>query len=381
VSRLLAALGAFTLAALLAAGCGRDKEVAEQRIIGDTVTVYSSTPQTGPLARVGRDLVLAEKLALFEAGGAAGEYEVAYVSLDASDARTGETSARRVAAAAREAIEDRQTVAYLGEVAPGASVTSLPLVNAAGMVQLTLLDTSAAISEPGAPGRPERLYPSGEPTLGRLVPDDREQARALAALARRRGARRVAIAGDGGAPSDDLAARVERELRAAGVRVVARERLGAGPGASPAAVARRVRAARPGALVYTGGRGPAGDDLLRTVRARAPRIALLASDRLALAPPRVRGLLLTAIAPPDGPEARAFAERFRARYGRAPHPYAVLGYDAMKVVLRAIDRAGPRADSRRTVRREALRLLGEPRGGFAAFRPGGGRLVRVGPAL
>jgi branched-chain amino acid transport system substrate-binding protein len=36
---------------------------------------------------------------------------------------------------------------------------------------------------------------------------------------------------------------------------------------------------------------------------------------------------------------RAFFERFRARTGRAPHAYAIFGYEAMAVVLDAIDRA------------------------------------------
>src|SRR4051812_21394008 len=121
-----APLAALLAAALLALpACGSDDGVKESRIIGDSVTVYSSLPLSGPLAPVSRDIVLGEKLALREARGRAGIYDVGYVSLDSADPETGRWDAGRVAANARKAITDRQTVAYLGELEPGASAISL----------------------------------------------------------------------------------------------------------------------------------------------------------------------------------------------------------------------------------------------------------------
>src|SRR3712207_3144785 len=110
--RRLAALLVIALAGL--AACGRDEGVQESRIIGDSLTVYSSLPLTGPLARVSRDVVRAEKLALREARGRAGLYNVGYVSLDSADPETGQWDPGRVAANARKAVQDRQTIAYLG---------------------------------------------------------------------------------------------------------------------------------------------------------------------------------------------------------------------------------------------------------------------------
>ena len=46
--------------------------------------MYSSLPLSGPLAPVSRDVVRAEKLALKEAGGRSGAYNVSFVSLDSS---------------------------------------------------------------------------------------------------------------------------------------------------------------------------------------------------------------------------------------------------------------------------------------------------------
>jgi ABC-type branched-subunit amino acid transport system substrate-binding protein len=220
MARRLAALLLVLCAPALAA-CGSKSPDAASEITGDAVTVYSSLPLTGPLAPAGRDLVKAEKLALLEAGGRVGDVAVGYVSLDSADPRTGGASPDRVAANARAAIQDRQTIAYLGELEAGASATSLPVLNAGGIAQVSPGDTDPALTG-------ERFAPSGVPTFARVA---------------------------------------------------------------------------------------------RPSRARAA----------------------------------AFARRFESAFGRRPHPRAVLGYDAMRLVLRAMTAAGDGKARRRVVAREVLR--------------------------
>src|SRR5918997_670007 len=193
LGRTPASLAALAIAVALT-GCGSSERTEESRIIGDALTVYSSLPQTGPLAPVSRDIVRAQKLALEEAGGRAGEYRVSYVSLDSADPKTGRWSPRKVAANARTAVEDLQTIAYLGELEPGASAISVPILNEGGMLQVSPGDTFAGLTEPGAPGEPEKYYPSGKRTFARMVPPDTEQVDELMRLLRRRGATRVALA-------------------------------------------------------------------------------------------------------------------------------------------------------------------------------------------
>src|SRR5688500_17962587 len=106
---------------LATAACGRDDGVEETRIIGDSLTVYSSQPLQGPLARVSRDVVRAEKLALRDAGGRAGAYNVNFVSLDSADPETGRSDPGRVASNARRAVQTPNTIAYLGELESGTS--------------------------------------------------------------------------------------------------------------------------------------------------------------------------------------------------------------------------------------------------------------------
>lgn len=376
---------AALLIALALGGCGQSERAEEARIAGDALTVYSSLPQSGPLAPVSRDIVRAEKLALDEAGGRAGDFRVSYVSLDSADPRTGVWSPDRVAANARMAVEDLQTIAYLGELEAGASAVSLPILNEGGMLQVSPGDTFAGLTERGgAPGEPDRYYPSGRRTFARLVPPDREQVEQLVQLMRRRGVRRAWLADDRQAAARALIDRLSDRLRAVGVEVVDHQRLNP-RGEVPEDLGRDVHEDRADAFVYGGAYRPFAVQVLRAVHAGAPRAALYAADGLTLAPalPAAAAatadrLVMTGVAPRRDP---GFARRFRARYGHEPDRRAVLGYAAMRVVLRAIERAGSDASSRPAVIAEALRLAGEPPASFAVFRIRNGHLVRGAPEL
>jgi len=376
----------LTITLLLAAalaGCGGDDPV-ESRIGGDALSVYSSLPLNGPLAPVSRDIVAAEKLALYEAGGMVGDFKVAYTSLDSSDPKTGRWAPDRVAANARKAVEDRQTIAYLGELENGASAISLPILNEAGILQVSPRDTFGGLTGPGNRGEPEKYYPSGQRTFTRLVPGDQRQAEDLVAAMRDARVRRLVVADDRELAGTSMGDRVTRAAERAGVQVVDRLRLDAGDDV-PDDLGRDVRRQRPDGFFYAGRYSDFALDVLDRVHAAAPRLRLYAPDDLAIAPqlaartgPAADRLLLTAIAPPAGPSARTFARRFRAAYGREPDRQAILGYDAMRLVLRAIGDAGAEADSRRVVTTKALAALTAPPAGFARFRVDGNRLVPVG---
>jgi branched-chain amino acid transport system substrate-binding protein len=60
-------------------------------------------------------------------------------------------------------------------------------------------------------------------------------------------------------------------------------------------------------------------------------------------------LVSSAPRPSSTPELRRFEQRFEEQYGRAPGPYAAVGYEAMRSMLDAIARAGDRASERQAV--------------------------------
>jgi branched-chain amino acid transport system substrate-binding protein len=386
------ALTLLAASAVLAA-CGDDDPETESLIVGDTLTVYSSLPLRGPYAEVSRDLVLAEKLALKEAGGRAGDYSVSYVSLDSADPETGRWTPGRVASNARKAVQDRQTIAYLGELETGASAISVPILNEGGILQLSPRDTFGGLTARGARGEPEKYYPSGMRTFGRLVPGDDEQARELVAAMRSDGVRRMMLADDRELAGTSLGDRLTRLARGAGIEIVDRERLDPDDDAEdgievPDGLGREVRRERADAFMYAGAYRPFAVEVLKAVHAENPRVGLYGADDLALAPelPEKAGaagrqLLLTGVRAPRGSEASEFARRFEREFGREPHPQAVLGYQAMRIVLDAVSRSGPDAKSRRRVIREALQQAGSPRTRFGRFRVEGNRLIPIAPQM
>jgi branched-chain amino acid transport system substrate-binding protein len=379
----LPVLLAVALATALLSACSTDEQTAETLISGDTLTVYSSLPLTGPLAPVSRDIVRAEKLALAEAGGRTGAFSVAYVSMNSAAAKTGQWDPAIVAANARRAVSDRQTIAYLGEAESGASAISVPLLNSAGMLQVSPLDSYAGLTVRGEHGEPEKYYPSGRRTFGRVVAADDVQARVMASSIRRAPLRSVVIADDRQLAGVDLGDRVAAELERGGVRVAERLSLDAGDDV-PEDLADTLAEHRADAFVYTGEHAPFGVELLRAAHAAAPRLRLFAGDDVAMLPRLGRRLGATAgrvvVTAPDlpaGPEAVAFRRTFTRTYGHAPAREAILGYEAMRRVLAAVDRVGDRASSRRAVIAEALGVQTAPSAGFASYEVTIDRVVRL----
>src|SRR5438045_8067065 len=140
-------------------------------------------------------MVNGERLALSQAGGRAGRFRVGYVSLDDSDPRTGRLDPGVTAANAKIAAQDTSTIAYIGEYSSVAPAVALPLINAAGILQVSPGSPYVGLTSSLDAGQyePQRFYPSGRRTFGRLQPGDPAQAAAQAALMRALGMRSVYV--------------------------------------------------------------------------------------------------------------------------------------------------------------------------------------------
>jgi branched-chain amino acid transport system substrate-binding protein len=369
----------LAVAALLA-GCGTKEDIRRGgTVLGETLTVYSSLPE--PSRGAAHDIVDGEKLALAQAQGRAAAYKVNYSSLDEGAGDPAEASAR-VAGVARQELLDTQTIAVIGSLDSEAAMSSIPLLNAGGILQVSPGSGYAGFTERVAPGEPERWFPAGRTTFARIVGDDRAQAGAMLAAG---GARRVVIEAEATPTARALAGELRRAAAGAGVRIVE-------------------DAARAGAVLYAGEDPENAAGVADGIAREAPRARVVLPDavtragveqRLQAGAARRAVLVSSAPEPGSTPDLRRFEAVFRQRFGRAPGPYAAVGHAAMHSVLDAITRAGPRAGSRQAVidaffRRPALAtVLGpvrfRPSGAiatarFSAYRLRGGRRVyrRVG---
>ena len=84
----------------------------------------------------------------------------------------------RCAANARHAVQDRSTIAYIGDFSSGASAVSAPITNAAGILQVSPASTYGGLTraDGGDKGEPEKYSPSGKLTFARVIPNDIVQA-------------------------------------------------------------------------------------------------------------------------------------------------------------------------------------------------------------
>ena len=107
---------------------------------------------------------------------------IKYQSLDDSTAQAGAWDPGKTAQNARKVAGDKNAIGYIGEFNSGATEVSLPILNQAGIPQVSPANTYVGLTtnEPGsAPGEPQKYYPTGKRTYLRIVPRDTIQAAAL----------------------------------------------------------------------------------------------------------------------------------------------------------------------------------------------------------
>jgi branched-chain amino acid transport system substrate-binding protein len=347
--------------ASLLGGCGGVGSSPASQSLGQRLTIYSSLPLHGSSAGAARLVLAGERLALDDAHDRVGRLRIRLVSFDDSNPQTGMWDAGATTANARLAAQDPTTIAYIGDYDSPATAVSLPITNGAGILQVSPASPYVGLTSARDAGEdePERFYPTGRRTFGRIAPGDPVQARAQVQLMGALGARSVYLLSDQDPFDGPLAQLVATGARDAGVAVRGLDVLYVPPGpASFAGEVAKLREARPAAIFVsaTPSIGVAG--LFRQLHAALPRVPLLGSS--SLSSPSFYSQLggaagVTLLGTPLLPLGSygSDAERVLRRYGhgvRSADGASVLyGYEAMSVVLAAIRGAGARGDDRRAV--------------------------------
>lgn len=367
---LLAAIATALLLALATAGCGGTSAAREGVVPGKLLTIYASLPFEGPDRAAAADVLRGERLALAQAGTRAGRYRLRLVSLDAANPTSLQSDPSLISQNARRAAADPTAIAYLGELHSGSSAISIPLLNEAGMLEVSPLDGALAytLASDAIAGSPERYYPRWQQvgrTFARLVPSDRVEALALLRLARAHGAR-LALLGDEDATGAALLSVVRNAAPAAGVTIVADQEID-GFAAQHSDLVAQVAGAHPDAVLYAGGPDAGGTAILwRELHAADPSLTLLAPAALADGPfltaigaaaaaTRVTDPVLPLGAYPR--RSTQVARAFRASYGTQPRPQALYGYEAMRLALAALRDAEHRAGRHALTRADVVRAF------------------------
>ncbi len=360
------ALVAATLAVGVAA-CGSDSDTKATSTGSDTLSIYSSMPLRGTdgQSQRARSIVNGEKLALAQAGGKAGDYTVKYVSLD-SQKTPGVNDPGAVGDNARRALQDRSTIAYLGDLEDRSSAISIPILNQADILQVSPSNTYVGLTrtENAEPGEPDKYYPSGRRTYGRVIPADHIQGIAQAAYQTDEGCTSTYIVHGEDVYGSGIADAVAVDIARSDISVAGNDQID--PDDSDyRSLAAKIKGSGADCMFFGGSAGDNAVQLWRDVHKANPDVKLFGPAKLAT-PGFVSAIgaagdqtyfTTPALAPDKYPAAaQKFFADYRKAYGEEPGPDAIFGYEAMAATLQAIKNAGVKGNDRSAVVDEFFKL-------------------------
>jgi branched-chain amino acid transport system substrate-binding protein len=322
-----------------------------------TVKIMSSLPMTGSSRTQTVAMVEGIKQALEETK--IPNVTVNYEALDDATAAKGSWDAAQEAENARKAINDKSVVAYIGTFNSGAAKVSIPLLNQAGLVMVSPANTYPGLTKPGKgeADEPNKYYPTGKRNYARTPPADDLQGAVGAVWAKDLGAKNVYIVHDTELYGKGIADVFRAKAKEIGLTEKGYE--GAQKADNYRALANKIKDSGSDFVHY----GCIVDNnpaiLLKDLRAVAPNVKFMGPDGINCAEflkeagPAGEGSYSTfGGVPPDKytGKAKDWLDAYAKKTGNNnPDPYVIYAYEAAKVILAAIQKAGDKADDRATV--------------------------------
>jgi len=324
---------ALSASALILVGCGKggDKSAA---VPSDSVEVKIGhvAPLTGPIAHLGKDNENGARLALEEINKAGLTIDGKKVVLtlvpedDAEDPKTATQVAQKLV--------DAKVVGVVGHLNSGTSIPASKIYSDAGITQISPSSTNPDYTK------------QGFKTTYRLVATDAQQGPALGNyVANTLKAKTVAIVDDSSQYGKGLADEFEKTVKAAGIKVVAREASN-NKATDFKAILTKIKGSKPDVIMY-GGMDATGGPLTKQaaelgIKAKVvggdgmctEKLAELAGDAVVNVTCSEAGKALSKMA-----QGADFQKRYKERFNSDVQIYAPFTYDAVYVLTDAMKRA------------------------------------------
>ncbi len=291
-------------------------------------------PLSGPASIEGRQINMGLQLAVEEINAKAGLFgrKVELVMEDdESNSTKGVTAVRRL-------IERDKVPFIVGTYASAVVVAAVKVASEYKVPMISGGSTAASATDQNTPG---------DPWFFRSWPDSNAQGEDTAkAIIEKFKKTKVAIIHDNTNYGVTLAEQVTRIVTGVGGSIVSRDSFNAGE-QDFSSMLTKLRTLKPEA-VYIGGWSGDGANIVRQsaeVGLRAQFVgsgSMNSDDFIKLAGPASEGFAVVSIFEPSTPNpvGRAFAERFRARYGQEANTLTSLGFESMAIALEAARRVG-----------------------------------------
>ena len=344
----------------------------------NSVDIYSSLPLQGATSAQTLPAVNGMKLALSQAGGKAGQFTVNYTSLDDSTAAKGNFDLGVCGANGRKAATDPKAIAYLGEFNSSCSEVSLPILNQSGVPMISPANTYVGLTtnQPSsmvAPGEPQKYYPTGNRTYLRIVPRDSIQGAADLMAMKQAGCTKVAEANDKTAYGAGIAQVVEALKGTYGVNVVSNTGIDY-TAPNFRSYAATIKGQGADCFFFGGVTANGGVQIAKDVHAAIPTAKIFGPDgvcsgawtnaKMGGVPASIDPLMECTVATlnlTSYPGGKAFLAAYKAKYGVSnPDPYAIYGYEDMKLVLDTVKSLGAQGNSKSAVLKALFAIKSRP---------------------
>ncbi len=317
-----------------------------------TIKIVSSLPRTGSATAQAQTMVNGIRMAIEEAGGKVGDFTIAYEDWDDASPERGQWDPAVEAANAQKAVQDPDIMAYIGTYNSGAAKIAMPILNKASLVMVSPANTYPGLTKPGTgeANEPQVYRPSGKINYFRVVPADDIQGEVAAAWAKELGVKKVFVLHDRELYGKGVADVFKRACARLGIQVVGYE--GIDPkAANYRSLVTKIKSTDADMVYFGGTTQTNAGQIAKDLVAGGAKVKLMVPDGC-----REQALIESAGKdnlddrtyvtfgglPPSQLQGRGkeFYENYKKKYNAEPEAYAVYGYEAARVVLEGIKRAG-----------------------------------------
>ena len=324
--------------ALALAGCGEEKKPEPAKTQAQApevptieIKIGHVAPLTGGIAHLGKDNENGARLAIDQANAAKIMIggKLAHFELLAED----DQADPKVATTVAQKLVDAKVAGVDGHLNSGTTIPASAIYHQAGIPMITGSATNPMLTE------------QGFDNVFRVVGRDDQQGPAIASyLAATDKPKVVAVIDDATAYGQGLADEVAKTLKAAGIKVLAREK-GTDKTADWKAVLTKIKGEKPDAVFY-GGMDATGGPLIK----QGKELGLDAvyafgdgacTDKMAeLAGQAAEGMLCSQAGIPPQAASKSFLDAYKAKFNTDPILYAPFTYDAANLLIEAMREAG-----------------------------------------
>lgn len=332
----LSLIAAATLSALMLVACGKEEPkpaaapVAPPPPPSIEIKIGHVGPLTGGIAHLGKDNENGAALAIEEANAAK-------IKIDGKDAKftlvkEDDQADPKVGTTVAQKLVDAKVAGVVGHLNSGVSIPASAIYNGAGIPVISGSATNPKLTEQG--------FKVTFRTVGR---DDQQGPAVANYLAANNKPKLVAIIDDATSYGEGLANEVEKTLKAAGIKVLPREK-GTDKTTDWKAVLTKVKGKKPDAIFF-GGMDATGGPLMKQGKELGIKAVFAFGDGACtdemskLAGESAEGLICSQAGIPVAAANLKFLENYKKKFNAEPILYSPFTYDAANLIIEAMKKA------------------------------------------